>query len=274
MSLQIIDDKLVQAPREVSEYTIPRGVRVIGEEAFVMYEESEEGRFPLDNPIRSIILPEGIEHIEARAFAGCTSLEHISLPSTLKSIDEAAFVDCRSLSYEGVDNKSEHIQLSSLGISSGQTLIHVFDCHRSLDFRPLNIKGIAAQALWGCEELEELYLGSRMEYIGEGAFGQCASLKKVIIAEGIELLAPRAFAGCTELREIALPQSLKGIGESCFSDCSSLVSLALPEGLERIEAWAFSWCTALRHISLPKGLQHLGEEAFYDCISLQIEEQG
>lgn len=273
MLVQTIDDKLVQAPSGVSEYTIPTGLSVIGEEAFVMYEENEEGRFVIDTPIRSIILPEGVEHIEARAFAGCIALEHISLPSTLKSIDEAAFVDCSTLSCEGVENKSEYIHLSTLGIKSGQTLIHAFDCHRSLELANEDIKRIAAQAFWGCETLEELSVGTQIEYIGEGAWGQCASLKRVVIAEGIEQLPARAFAGCTELKEIILPQSLKVIGEGCFSDCSSLVEISLPEGLEHIEPWAFSWCTALSHIKLPKGLQHLGEEAFYDCISLHPEKQ-
>lgn len=268
ISAQLTADELTKAPQSVNEYVVPSGIRTIGKEAFVIYEEGEEGYFVTDNPIRSIIVSEGVEYIDKRAFASCTELTHLSLPSTLQGIGEGAFVDCIALRREGIENLAENIHLSELGIISEGVLIHAFDTHSTLDFKEEAIRSIGVQAFWGCTNLEKVTLETNIKHIGEGAWGQCASLRRIHIPEGITALPPRTFAGCTELVEVILPTSLREIGDECFSDCSSLRELQLPEGLERIGEGAFSWCTALTHINLPKNLKYIGKEAFYDCLSL------
>lgn len=50
-----------------------------------------------DNILETLILPDGLEKIEAEAFSYCRKLEQVTIPSTVKSIGERAFESCVSL---------------------------------------------------------------------------------------------------------------------------------------------------------------------------------
>ncbi len=64
--------------------TIPAGTTVIEEEAFCG-----------DTSLDEVVLPEGLQRIESRAFAG-SSVALLNLPSTLEYIAEDAFEDCEN----------------------------------------------------------------------------------------------------------------------------------------------------------------------------------
>lgn len=64
-----------------SSYTIPAGVKVMGEAC--MYNQN-------NNELKTLILPEGVESVK-QSFIGLTSIESVELPSSLKEIDDKAF---------------------------------------------------------------------------------------------------------------------------------------------------------------------------------------
>ena len=64
---------------------IPSGVKRIKENA-CSYTEME-----------SVIIPEGVTHIDDCAFDSCTNLEEVTLPSSIEEIGEYAFDSCYSL---------------------------------------------------------------------------------------------------------------------------------------------------------------------------------
>lgn len=72
--------------------TIPNDVKVIKEMCFA------------STNIEEVILPEGIEVIEARVFANCNKLGKINFPETLNAIKERAFYGCASLA-EAIRNR-------------------------------------------------------------------------------------------------------------------------------------------------------------------------
>ncbi len=75
--------------------TIPAGTTVIEEEAFYG-----------DPSLDQVILPEGLQRIESRAFAG-SSVTLLNLPSTLEYIAEDAFDDCENgLEIVGVEGNN------------------------------------------------------------------------------------------------------------------------------------------------------------------------
>lgn len=49
--------------------------------------------------IKNLELPEGLEVVDSRAFAGCNKLVTANIPSTLEKLTSAAFADCPSLKY-------------------------------------------------------------------------------------------------------------------------------------------------------------------------------
>jgi hypothetical protein len=87
--------------------TIPSGVEQIGALLFSECSHLErvewqpqnipEGIFKKCTSLKVFVVPEGVTHIYANAFDGCSRLAELSLPSTLATIAPGAFKDCTSL---------------------------------------------------------------------------------------------------------------------------------------------------------------------------------
>ncbi len=69
-----------------TEYTLPAGVKVIGEEAFNNISSLRTVNFPLS-----------LEEIGKNAFARCSALSTVSLPESVKKIGDFAFSNCHQL---------------------------------------------------------------------------------------------------------------------------------------------------------------------------------
>ena len=106
----------------LKEINIPASVKTIGEAAFygcknietINVNPSNEHYFAIDNvlyntrqellkcaeknPVKNIVIPEGITKIKSSAFVGCKTIETVVLPKSLKTIGAKAFYGCKSLS--------------------------------------------------------------------------------------------------------------------------------------------------------------------------------
>ena len=118
-------------------------------------------------------------------------------------------------------------------------------------------------------KLEEIILPPDVKSIEEGAFAECRNLKKVVLAEGLEIIGPFAFTGCVSLTDINIPESVLNIREGAFSECSSLKKIDLPAGLLAIERKAFEKCAALDNVRIPDKVTIIDEYAFAGCESLK-----
>ncbi len=154
---------------------------------------------------------------------------------------------------------------------------------------------------WGAfrgRNLEEIVLSDGITEIDDGAFMNCAVLKKAVLPEHItngEL--NQTFAGCKSLTEVNIPKNVQNLSftfKSCiafksftvpghvkelcgaFAKCTSLKSVTLEEGVERLDAifygtgkqGAFHDCTSLTEVSLPSTMTDIGENTFAGCTSL------
>mgnify|MGYP003291217980 CR=1 FL=1 len=82
----VIDGKLLAfAPAGVEEYIIPEGITTIGKQAVC------------SNELTTITIPEGVIIIEDEAFVRCPNIEYISLPSSLTCIGGYAFIQMSKL---------------------------------------------------------------------------------------------------------------------------------------------------------------------------------
>ena len=80
--------------------------------------------------------------------------------------------------------------------------------------------------------------------IGENAFFDCTSLKKVVMHEGVEEIGWGAFNGCTSLQEIDLTKCTR-ISHYAFSNCKSLKKVTLSKNLISLADTAFNKCSDL-----------------------------
>ncbi len=130
--------------------------------------------------------------------------------------------------------------------------------------------------------------GKQVYSIGEYAFSKQSTLKKVVLAEGIQRIEDRGFTTCNSLESVILPESLSYIGTYCFEDCGSLTEMIIPEGVKEIGKYLFHFsglkkldiqakltsieemgcgCRRLEEVSFSEGLKELS--GFWYCKNLK-----
>lgn len=187
-----------------------------------------------------VIIPEGVEKIEAEAFMDNQQVKKVVMPNSIVEIAENAFSGCTNL---------EDIKFSN------------------------NLKVIGSDAFLDCKKITSIELPKTLEIIGEEAFARCEELEKVLIdyEAKIRELQDCIFYECKKLKEIEIPKSLKNIGEYVFCSCEQLQDIIFDQQsqLENIQEGAFFECKNLENINLPVGVKSIGKAAFKDCTALK-----
>ncbi len=99
------------------------------------------------------------------------------------------------------------------------------------------------------------------KYVGKGG--------RVIIPNGVEIIASYAFSHCEEITSVVIPMGVVSIGREAFSWCLSLGWVIIPESVERIETMAFAICPELEFIDIPKNLKSAGRNILKGCKKLR-----
>ncbi len=137
---------------------------------------------------------------------------------------------------------------------------------------------IGVEAFYGCKNLESAFLmskdteGNAKRIIGQYAFANCTSLKRLFIDDSFVDLEEGVFENCESLDNVVLPTNLERIGDRAFAGCKHLQTIEIPDGVTEIGEEAFKGCKALQMAVIP---EHLVEECnaknvFKDCPRLQI----
>jgi hypothetical protein len=242
--------------------------------------------------LRSIVIPRGIEDIEADAFAYMWCLESIS-------------VDAANTYYDSRDNCNALIETATNKLIKGtsETIIPddvtiigegaFYDSHWNGSL-PDGLIEIEDYAFEWCTDLESLSIPASVTYIGEDAFHLC-NLQSISVESGNEVYDSRnncnalietstntlllgtgstviptsvtaignsAFEGCRAVTAIVVPNNVTSIGKRAFSG-SNFTSIILPEHLVSIEENALSLCYELTAITIPAGVKSIGNYAFY-----------
>ena len=231
-----------------TEFTVPEGVREIGEYAFAC-----------NSTLKKINLPKDLAQIDPYAFAWCVAIDSIKLPENMTVLAEGVLKGCAALTdIEFFDGITE-IPMSFFS-----------DCvslkHPEI---PASVRSIGYAAFSGCTGLTTIRLPDGMTEISDSVFSGCTGLTEVDIPDGIDAIGNNAFSGCTGLTEIALPDSLRSVGGYAFAGCTGLAEIDLPDSVEAIGARAFSDCAALKSIQLPTGLRTLENGVFERCTALK-----
>ena len=155
--------------------------------------------------ITEVVIPDGVERIEARAFRDAKYITSVSIPSSVTYIGPEAFRGMHSL--------------SSVNIPQGITSIE------SLTFN-------------NCISLVTVTIPTSVTSIGDGAFMECSNLTSIIIPENVTKIEENAFAGCNVLSSLTLNDNLVEIGTRAFQN-TNLKDLVIPNSVTTIGNWAF-----------------------------------
>ena len=299
--------KLLKAPKKLDGiYSIRKGTKIICEEAF------RWDKFIGCHFLKSLVIPDSVTNIGDYAFWGCKSLKSLVIPDGVTSIGDCAFYDCESLKSLVIPDSVTSIggrafvgctSLKSLVIpdSVGNIIGNPFsgwngelkclspyfiydnkvlfdkDKSKIIAFRdknttsyviPDSVSSIGDYAFWNCHSLKRLVLPDSVSSIGDWAFWNCRSLTDIVIPDSVNSIGDRVFSGCCSLKSLVIPDNVSSIGESAFEDCTSLSSLVIPEGVTSIGHCAFRGCYSLSNIVIPNGVASIGGCAFSRCKSL------
>ncbi len=235
------------------------------------------------NSPTEVTIREGVTHLHADAFRGCTSLESVTLPQTVVEVEARAFMGCTSLSEVTM---SENIEEIGDGAFRDCTALTELDKPESL--KKLGSRVFENSGYWKGHEGDvvywkewcvgyknaptELSVRAGTEYITDYAFYDCATLNSVTLPESVNEIGRYAFAYNSALKSFDFSSGVKALGDYAFYSCSSLEAALLPDGLTDLGKAAFEGCKRLSEVTLPDNLTQLGDRAFYGCSLLSYIE--
>ena len=259
------------------EYSIRKGVKVIGNEAFSVCWL-----------LTKINIPNSVTNIGNSAFSECSSLTCINIPNSVTNIGDKTFSYCKSLANINIPNSVTNIGNGAFSYCDLLTKIKIPSSVVNMNGNPfLEWNGdlhneskafiYEHQVLFNKDKTTLIaYRSKEKNYIipnsvtsiGDGAFSMCESLTNINIPNSVTNIGYSAFLGCKSLSSINIPNSVTNIGYSAFSECRSLTNIKIPNSVTSIGDWAFSSCSSLTSINIPNSVTNIGNHAFGSCISL------
>ncbi len=178
------DDWLIECDDTATECTIKETTKGIAMYAFANCTE-----------LKSIVIPNSVEILNASAFARCLSLETVIIGNGLKKIEAETFERC--------------MELKNIII-------------------PDTVTSIGNQAFERCSKLVSIKLPDSIKEIGEFAFNNCKSLESIVIPQNCQVINCGAFS-CESLNKITI------LNPDCeIYDAEDTISNTFSDELNRI----------------------------------------
>ena len=209
----------------------------------------------------SVVIPEGIQTIDAGVFANNASITSVVIPNTVTLMGGGVFQGCANL--------------SDITIGAGLTSIpeNTFrECQSIASVTiPGSVSSIGAQAFYGCSGLTGISIPASTTSISLDAFDECINLSSISVATGNGAYV--SADGClfnasgTKLlyvpkgkTSVSLPAGTTTIGSSSFANCVNISSLSLPNGVTTIEGNAFTG-SGISTITIPSTVTSIGSQS-------------
>lgn len=271
--------KIIDAPREIEYYEIPRGVKIIGFSAFMFCGNLKEIKIPDTvecigwnafcdcRSLERIEIPNSVVRIEGEAFRACTLLKHLHIPYNTRFIGPNPIANCPN-SYLTSSSPYYVVENCTLFNKNKTTIISYWGDENDYHV-PNNVYRIMRSAFNHCSSIQRVYFSDKLQYVDNNAFYYCQNLEEVYMNDSLENIDSFAFCGCHNLKKIDFSSNIKQIDVSVFSECIALEKVELPQNVTKIYYDAFKGCEALEKVILPQNLTYIGGQAFQSCKSLE-----
>lgn len=187
------DEKEVEIPEKLSGFQVTG----IAQDAFAYCAS-----------VRSVIIPDSVQHLEGNPFIGCLNLREIRVSPGHPTL--------------GTDGRS-------LYQKTGTLLCYFAGKTDSAYEIPDFIRHIGAGAFASCPSLQSVTIPGSVLSIERRAFLWCSALEHITIPDGVRTIGKEAFFGIESLRDVILPSSVSSIGNEAFNN-SPNVTLIVPKG--------------------------------------------
>lgn len=221
--------------------------------------------------MKNITLSRGLSRINEGTFSGCTALASIFLPQQIDSISNNVFYNCQAMRTVVFEEKEGDYRLGYTTSPKGGLFTTAYSldsvyvggrlkyrtsedaCYspfyhgatiRAVRFTDNEIR-IYNREFAGCAKLENIYMGSGIESVGDSAFMECVALQHVKLGTGVKSLGQHSFHGCQAVTDIDL-SNVVTIHDNSFQNCYSLPVIRLPQSTTRVGNLTFLNCKALK----------------------------
>lgn len=178
--------------------------------------------------IQSVVLPNTITMIDARAFAYCENLSSIVIPNGVTEIGMEAFRECKGLTSITIPNS-----VTKIGYEAFQACTLL-----KSEFFPYEDAYIDRAAL-----------PNALQTLGAGVFTDCKNMESINMQRTqVKNILRNTYSGCSGITTFYYPNVVETIGEFAFSGCSALVGSFFPASLTSIETNAFHLCTKMSQV--------------------------
>lgn len=298
-NLIMIGNSAFSRSQNLTDITIPNGVKSIGDHAF----------YSCTN-LQSITIPGGVTQIGAGAFYYCQNLTSINLPQNITEIGYQTFYHCDKLTNVNIPESVTNIGNWAFYYCIGLTEVKIPDSITSIGSKafyecnnittiniPTSATEIGDSAFSGCSKITSITIPDKVTKIGNSAFYACHKLTDLTISDGVTEIGAKAFYNCIGLTSVTIPNSVITIGDGAFALCTkmkefkgkyadengrcliidnSIVAYAnlsgteytIPYGTTTIRNSAFYYCENLRSVTIPDSVTEIGNMAFQTCSHL------
>ena len=112
--------------------------------------------------------------------------------------------------------------------------------------------------------LKTVILHDGIKKIGSSTFGYCTGLESIEIPNSVRKIDDHAFYNCRKLKKIKLPNKKRILSDYVFYGCA-FETFDIPEKVTEIPHGLFYGCNSLKKVNMPEGIEVLGAYAFYRC---------
>ncbi|MBQ8575936.1 MAG: leucine-rich repeat domain-containing protein, partial [Clostridia bacterium] len=228
-----IDDSSFLNGNSVTEYIVdPENNAYTNDEFGALFNKEMTDLFyyPLGNERTSYAIPDSVMRIRHGAFNSAINLESVTFGKGLKSIDHGAFHSCSSLK---------------------EVII------------PDNVVSIGDAAFSYCDVLETVSVGNGVKYIGSFAFEYC-NIENLTLGSSIQFIGDDAFAYSLKNGDIVIPVSVTELGARAFCESSS-ENITIGRGVTEIKEYAFASNYNLKTVTIPNTVKVISTGAFNGC---------
>lgn len=258
--------------------------------------------------MHTVIIEDGIEVVQPKAFVGCDNLEYVKSPDSMLLINENAFFECFSLSKLDVSDNTYVMSNNALSLLSetesenyngflysgntitgyvgedtdiiipdiinGETITTIAESAFAGNTAitsvtiPDTVTTIGNYAFKECTSVTEVSLSRNLTSAGVEIFNGCSSLKSITIPGTLNKISQKMFYGCKALTDVVLENGVTGIGPYSFYECQNLENIQVPETITTLETWAFGYCYKLESFFIPDKVTSIGSATFYLCKKL------
>ena len=209
--------------------------------------------------LKYLEIRDGVTALDHHAFAnrtfsgyiGFADLETVILPQSLTSIGEDAFYKA------GIKNLVIKGNIVSWGSRVfAESSVETLTAYSS----------IGEQAFRNCKSLKKVTLGGNDVAIGDYAFMDCTELEQVVLMEGVARIGNQAFMNCSSLQALACPDSVVSYGSGFLNGCTGLQRLVIGGGCRKVadkeNTFSIGAGSKLKYLEIREGVTTVDQNAF------------